>query len=84
MDQDVEKERAEGYEDAEEFFVLLERLATVRRTRGLTQRDVASAMETSQSAISELENGDSDPRISTVQRYARALGARVTFAVSAY
>jgi transcriptional regulator with XRE-family HTH domain len=34
-------------------------------------------MRTTQSAISELEKGNTDPRISTLQRYARAVGAHI-------
>ena len=52
-------------------------LAERRRQLGLTQRDVAERMGTTQSAVSDLEAGRTDPRWSTVQRYAAAIGARV-------
>jgi len=49
--------------------------ATARRIAlGLTQRDVARMLGTSQSAISDLERGAAMPRITTLLRYLRALG----------
>jgi len=53
---------------------LLRSLATRRRELGLSQTLVAARMGTSQSALARLEGGDSDPRISTVERYALAVG----------
>ncbi|WP_433789446.1 helix-turn-helix domain-containing protein [Actinoplanes sp. CA-252034] len=53
---------------------LIRALAWMRRRRGLTQGQIAGRMSTTQSAISELENGGTDPRLSTLQRYARVLG----------
>jgi transcriptional regulator with XRE-family HTH domain len=43
----------------------------------ISQATVAKRMGTVQSAVSELEGGGPQPRISTIQRYARAIGCRV-------
>ena len=53
---------------------LLRSLADRRRKLGLSQTLVAARMGTSQSALARLEAGESDPRISTVERYALAVG----------
>ena len=53
---------------------LLRELATRRQKLGLSQTTVAARMGTSQSALARLEGGESDPRISTVERYALAIG----------
>jgi ribosome-binding protein aMBF1 (putative translation factor) len=53
---------------------LLSSLAERRRAMGLSQTVVAARMGTSQSALARIEAGESDPRISTVERYALALG----------
>ncbi len=53
---------------------LLRSLAERRRHLGLSQTAVAARMGTSQSALARIEGGDADPRISTVERYARAIG----------
>jgi predicted transcriptional regulator len=52
-------------------------LAARRRAAGLSQSEVAGRMGTSQPAIARLEAGEVDVRMSTVQRYAAALGHRV-------
>jgi transcriptional regulator with XRE-family HTH domain len=46
----------------------------MRGEQGISQAEVASAMGTTQSAVSDLERGATDPRLSTLQRYARAVG----------
>ena len=51
------------------------RLLALREESGLTQGDVAARMGTSQPVIARLEAGGRDPRLSTLERYARALGA---------
>lgn len=53
---------------------LLRELAARRQSLGLSQTAVAARMGTSQSALARLEGGESDPRISTVERYALAIG----------
>ena len=50
-------------------------LTDIRCAMELSQKKVAKAMGTTQSAVSELEGGATDPRLSTLQRYARAVGA---------
>ena len=53
---------------------LVRSLADLRSRMGFTQARIAKRIGTSQSAIARLEAGDSDPRLSTVERYAEAVG----------
>jgi transcriptional regulator with XRE-family HTH domain len=62
---------------------LIARLAGERQATGFTQSDVATSMGTTQSAVSDLEGGLTDPRLSTLQRYARAVGTQVNVTVGA-
>jgi transcriptional regulator with XRE-family HTH domain len=49
-----------------------------RRTElGLSQTEVAARMGTSQSAVARLEAGDGDIRLSTLARYAAAIGVEL-------
>ena len=57
---------------------LLRELAERRRSLNLSQTAVAARMGTSQSALARLEAGESDPRISTVERYASAIGQELS------
>jgi transcriptional regulator with XRE-family HTH domain len=49
-------------------------LAERRRRLGLSQTEVAARMGTSQSAVARLESGSGDVRLSSLERYAAALG----------
>ncbi len=60
---------------------LLFALRDLRRARRLTQTQVAAAMGTSQSAVAKLERAESDPRLSTVARYALAVGHDLHYAL---
>ncbi|WP_112140543.1 helix-turn-helix domain-containing protein [Glycomyces dulcitolivorans] len=53
----------------------VERLRTERLSRRLSQADLAARIGTTQSAVARLESGDADPRLSTLERYANAVGA---------
>jgi transcriptional regulator with XRE-family HTH domain len=53
---------------------LVAELARQRRAAGLSQGEVAERMGTSQPAVARLEAGHVDARMSTVQRYADAVG----------
>lgn len=58
---------------------LLRRLVRRREAIGLSQRDVAAKMGTSQPAIARLESGEVDARGSTIERFAAAVGRRVEY-----
>lgn len=56
---------------------LLEALAAEREARGLSQTVVAARMQTSQSAVARIEKAEVDVKLSTVERYAAAVGKQV-------
>jgi len=60
---------------------LIEELVRVRRESELSQTEIAARMGTSQSAVARLESGDLDARLSTLERYAAALGRTVDWQV---
>lgn len=62
---------------------LVDELAARRRAAGLSQTEIAARMGTSQSAVARLESGRADVRLSTLQRYAAAMGQVVTLGVRA-
>ena len=69
------REMAEGRER------LLAGLVVQRQALGLTQAEVAARMGTSQSAVARLEAGPADLRVSTLERYAAALGRQIDWRV---
>ena len=54
-------------------------LTAQRRAAGLSQTEVAARMGTSQSAVARLETGDADVRVSTLERYAAAIGSQLAW-----
>ncbi|WP_280359406.1 helix-turn-helix domain-containing protein [Nocardia otitidiscaviarum] len=58
---------------------LLTDLVAARRAAHLSQTEIAARMHTSQSAVARLEAGQVDVRISTLERYAAAIGSRITW-----
>lgn len=72
---------AEMVEAAHRRRVLLRELAVKRERAGVTQKDVAAAMKTSQSAVARMERGEIDAKMSTVERYANAIGHRLEWRV---
>lgn len=71
-----------SYQAADEREKLLEALITARKAENLTQRDVAQLMDTTQSAVSEIESGETDPYLSTLQRYAAAVNHKIELHLS--
>jgi DNA-binding XRE family transcriptional regulator len=80
LDRFVERTTAEHPEFKEMFDAaitarrLIQLLADAREEAGLTQAEVGRRIGTTQSAIARFESGDSDPRLSTVARYAQVIG----------
>ena len=58
---------------------LVEDLTAQRRSARLSQTEVAARMGTSQSAVARLETGDADIRVSTLERYAAAIGSQLAW-----
>ena len=54
-------------------------LTAQRRSAGLSQTEIAARMGTSQSAVARLETGDADVRVSTLERYAAAIGSQLAW-----
>ena len=67
-----------GYEE----FKLGIMLKQARELAGLTQDELAAKMGTKKSAVSRMENHAEDVKLSTLGRFARALGKRVHLKVS--
>ncbi len=68
----------ERMEDDAARLALINALIELRARAGLGQRTVATRMGTVQSAVSELERGYTEARLSTLQRFARACNGRIT------
>lgn len=63
---------------------LLEALVVLRRTKKLTQDQVAERMGRSKTAVSNFERLGADPHLSTIRRYAAAIGALISTGVEDY
>jgi predicted transcriptional regulator len=72
-DPDYRKE----YEALEEEFSLAANLIEARTRAGLTQAELATRMQTTQSVVARLESGRVRPSTSTLQKYAAATGSRL-------
>jgi DNA-binding XRE family transcriptional regulator len=70
-----------AYEDAADLHHTLDRLVARRKALGLSQEEVAKRMGVRQPTVSGFETEGSDPRLSTLQRYARAVEARLRLVV---
>jgi ribosome-binding protein aMBF1 (putative translation factor) len=60
---------------------LVREMAGRRTASGLSQTEIAARMGTSQSVVARLEAGELDSRISTLERYADALGLQLELGV---
>lgn len=69
-------------EMAQQRRTLAAALAAKRVALGLSQTEVAARMGTSQSAVARLESGEADLRLSTLERYAAAIGQRLDWKLS--
>jgi transcriptional regulator with XRE-family HTH domain len=67
-------EFADGLESGYTDFKVGVLLRQAREKAGLTQEQVAERLSTKKSAISRIENSAGSMRLSTLERYARAIG----------
>ena len=73
----------EEYDALEEEFSLAANLIQARTRAGLTQTELASRMNTTQSVVARLESGRVRPSTSTLQKYAAATGSKLKIVLEA-
>ena len=71
-----EEFRAE-YEKLEPEFSIIQAMINARKTNNMTQKELSERTGIAQSDISKLENGNSNPTISMLQRLADGMGMTV-------
>jgi DNA-binding XRE family transcriptional regulator len=82
-----EQAKAEMMQDSEfrKAYEALEpayQVASLRVMRGLTQKQLADLVGTTQSSIARLESGKELPRLSFLRRVVEALGGQVTITIT--
>lgn len=70
-------------EDAHLRAELITQLVKRRKHLGLTQKDLAKRLQTSQSVVSDIERIGGNPTMMTLQRYARGVNAELRASVRA-
>ncbi len=70
-----------GFREIAQRRRVVDELAGARRAAGLSQTEVAARMGTSQSVVARLESGQIDARLSTLQRYATAVGQQLELGI---
>jgi ribosome-binding protein aMBF1 (putative translation factor) len=73
---------ADGFETGYEQFKIGVVLRAAREHAGLTQEQVARRLRTRKSAVSRIENHAEDVRLSTLGKFARAVGKRLTLKIA--
>jgi ribosome-binding protein aMBF1 (putative translation factor) len=71
-----------GYESAKLAIEVGEKVRDAREALGLSQRELATRMGTSQAAVARLEAGGVGATLTTLQRVAGALDLKVTIELS--
>jgi len=68
---------ADNFESGYEAFEFSAMLREARERAGITQEMIAKKLRTKKSAISRIENHAEDIRLSTLSKYAKALGMKL-------
>jgi len=75
------KEFTDGFEEGYLNFKIGVILRQAREDMGATQAEVAKKLSTTKSVISRMENHAEDIKLSTLTKYANALGKKVKFEI---
>jgi ribosome-binding protein aMBF1 (putative translation factor) len=73
-----------AYEALEEEFVLASAVMDVRNRAGLTQKELARKMGTTQPVVARIESGRTRPSMRTLERLAEATGSRLLISFEAH
>ncbi|MDP2982427.1 MAG: helix-turn-helix transcriptional regulator [Candidatus Latescibacter sp.] len=77
----ADKSFNEGFDAGYETFKIGVLLKQAREEAGLTQQQIAEKLHTKKSAVSRMENHAEDIRLSTLEKFASALGKRMEIAI---
>ena len=69
------------YDERLETFKLGILLKQARLDAGLTQEQIAKRLKTTKSVVSRMENHSTDIRLSTLDRFAKAVGRKIHVAI---
>lgn len=78
----TDKEFAKNYGQGFENFKIGVLLRQARESGGITQEEIAKKLNTKKSAISRIENHSEDIRLSTLRKYAEALGKEIRLEIA--
>ncbi|MGB2930551.1 MAG: helix-turn-helix transcriptional regulator, partial [Desulfobacterales bacterium] len=70
-----------GYDERFETFKLGILLKQARLEAGLTQEQIAKRLKTTKSVVSRMENHATDIRLSTLEKFAEAVGRKIYVAL---
>jgi ribosome-binding protein aMBF1 (putative translation factor) len=73
---------ATGFETGYDQFKIGVMLRAAREEAGFTQDDIAKRLSTKKSAISRIENHAEDIRLSTLEKFAEAIGKRLSLKIA--
>ena len=71
-----------GFETGYEQFKIGIMLREAREKAGFTQDEIAERLRTKKSAISRIENHAEDIRLSTLEKFAEAIGKRLSLKIA--
>ena len=77
----IDPEFAEDFDAGYKAFKIGTILRQARKESGLTQEQIAQKLNTKKSAISRIENHAEDIRLSTLEKFAEALGKKMDVAI---
>ncbi|MFT5472637.1 MAG: HTH-type transcriptional regulator/antitoxin HipB [Candidatus Promineifilaceae bacterium] len=75
-------EFAKTYDSGYEQFKIGVMLKQARLEAGVTQEELAARLNTKKTAISRIENHAEDIKLSTLERFAEAVGKRLTLKIA--
>ncbi len=73
---------AHGFDSGYEQFKIGAMLKQAREEAGMTQEELAARLHTKKTAISRIENHAEDIKLSTLEKFARALGKHLRLEVA--
>jgi len=73
---------AEGFDAGYEQFKIGTMLKQARIEAGITQEELAARLNTKKTAVSRIENHADDIKLSTLEKFAEAIGKRLTLKIA--